>query len=67
VPKFMEDKLKSEYPGDKAAPFKIMNKLGMMHGSKETPLGAAAQKKHEAKKTSGLAKMGKKDSDGDYD
>lgn len=66
----MEAKLKSEYPNDKAAPYKIMNSQGYMRGNKETPLGAAAQKKHDAKKpkSSGLAKMKlQKDSDGDYD
>lgn len=46
MPKFLEDKLKAEYPGDKAAPFKIMNKLGAMKGSRETAKGKAMEKKH---------------------
>lgn len=46
MPEFLEKKLKSEYPGDKSAPFAIMNKLGLMHGSKETAKGAAAEDKH---------------------
>ena len=53
MPEFLEKKLKAEYPGDKAAPFKIMNKLGYMRGSKETSLGKKAETKHKAK-------MGKK-------
>lgn len=64
MPKFMEEKLKKEYPGDKAAPYKVTNSLGFMHGNKETPLGAAAQKKHDTKKSSGLSKMKDSDKDG---
>jgi hypothetical protein len=57
VPQFLEKKLKAEYPGDKAAPYKIMNKLGAMRGNKETPKGAAMQAKHNAKvKKGGVAK-----------
>lgn len=48
MPKFLEDKLKREYPGDKSAPFKIMNKIGAMKGSKETAKGRAMEKKHAA-------------------
>jgi hypothetical protein len=48
MPKFLEDKLKAEYPGEKAAPFKIMNKIGAMKGSKETAKGRAMEKKHAA-------------------
>lgn len=50
MPKFLEDKLKAEYPGDKAAPFKVMNAIGAMRGNKETPKGAAMQQKHDAQK-----------------
>ncbi len=48
MPRFLEDKLKKEYPGEPAAPYKIMNKLGLMHGSKETAKGKRADKKHSA-------------------
>lgn len=49
MPKFLENKLKSEYGAKSAAPYKIMNKLGYMKGSKETALGKAAQVKHDRK------------------
>ncbi len=49
MPKFLEAKLKKEYPGNPGAVYGTMNKLGAMHGNKETPKGAAMQKKHDAK------------------
>jgi hypothetical protein len=49
MPAFLEKKLKSEYGQNSATPYKVMNKLGYMKGNKETPLGAAAQAKHNAK------------------
>ena len=48
MPAFLESKLKREYPNDPAAPYKIMNSLGAMHGSKITPKGVAMEKKHRA-------------------
>jgi hypothetical protein len=57
MPAFLENKLKDEYPGEAAAPYKIMNKIGAMRGNKETPKGAAMQRKHNAKmKKGGVAK-----------
>jgi hypothetical protein len=56
MPAFLEKKLKSEYGQNSATPYKVMNKLGYMKGNKETPLGAAAQAKHNAK----VAKLGTK-------
>lgn len=50
MPKFLEDRLKREYPGNPSAVYGTLNKLGMMHGNKETAKGKAAQKKHDAKK-----------------
>lgn len=50
MPKFLEDKLKQEYGADSSIPYKVMNKLGYMHGNKETAKGAAAERKHEAQK-----------------
>jgi len=47
MPKFLEDKLKAEYPGNPGAVYGTMNRLGFMHGNKATPLGMAAQLKHE--------------------
>lgn len=49
MPKFLEKKLKKQYGSDSAVPYKIMNKLGFMRGSKETAKGKAASKKHSAK------------------
>ena len=48
MPNFLESKLKKEYPGNDSAVYGTMNKLGYMHGNKETPAGRAAQAKHEA-------------------
>ena len=53
MPKFLEAKLKREYPGNNKAVFGTMNKIGAMHGNKETALGRQMERKHEAK-------MGKK-------
>lgn len=47
MPKFLEDKLKREYGENSAVPFKVMNELGVMHGSKETAKGREMEVKHE--------------------
>ncbi len=53
MPKFLESKLKKEYPDDPKAVYGTMNKLGYMKGSKETKKGKLAEKKHDiAKKMS---------------
>jgi len=49
VPKFLETKLKSEYGANSSVPYKIMNKIGAMRGSKETALGQSMERKHESK------------------
>lgn len=49
MPKFLEDRLKKEYPGNPGAVYGTMNKIGAMHGNKETAKGAAMQRKHDAK------------------
>lgn len=56
LPKFLIEKLKKEYPGDKAAPYKIANSLGAMKGSKITRKGEEMEKKHQADRKKGLAK-----------
>lgn len=48
MPKFLEDKLKKEYPGNKSAIYGTMNKLGAMKGSKETPKGEEMQEMHDS-------------------
>jgi len=55
MPKFLEDKLRAEYPGNPHAVFGTMNKLGAMHGNKETAKGRAMQAKHDAKATPAVA------------
>ena len=50
MPKFLEKKLKKEYPGNDDAVYGTMNKLGFMKGNKETAKGRAAEAKHKAKK-----------------
>ena len=47
MPKFLEDKLKEEYGSDSSIPFAVMNKLGAMHGNKETDKGRQLEAKHE--------------------
>ncbi len=55
MPKFLEDKLKAQYPGDDNAVYGTMNKIGAMHGNKETAKGKAMQAKHDAdKKTNAM-------------
>jgi len=49
LPKFLEDKLKKRYGKDSKVPYKIMNSIGAMRGSKETSKGRAMEKKHAAK------------------
>ena len=47
MPKFLEAKLKRQYPGNDRAVYGTLNKIGAMHGSKETAKGKAMQAKHE--------------------
>lgn len=47
MPAFLEKKLKKEYGAKSSIPYKVMNKLGFMHGNKETAKGRKAEKKHE--------------------
>ncbi len=49
MPKFLEQKLKAEYPNNPHAVYGTMNAIGAMRGNKETPKGAAMQAKHDAK------------------
>jgi hypothetical protein len=47
MPEFLERKLRAEYGADSAIPYKVMNKLGALRGSKITPKGRAMERKHE--------------------
>ena len=48
MPAFLEHKLKKEYGAKSDIPYKVMNKLGFMHGNKETKKGKRAEAKHKA-------------------
>jgi len=54
MPEFLEKKLKKEYGDNPHAIYGTMNKLGYMHGSKETTKGRKAEKKHESAKHKAL-------------
>jgi len=49
MPRFLESKLKKEYGAKSDIPYKVMNKLGVMKGNKETAKGRAMEKKHSNK------------------
>ena len=55
MPAFLETKLKQQYGAKSSVPYAIMNKLGLMRGSKETPKGRALQAKHERDVAAGRA------------
>jgi hypothetical protein len=48
MPKFLEDKLKRQYPGNAAAVYGTMNAIGAMHGNKTTDKGREMERKHKA-------------------
>lgn len=61
MPKFLEKKLKAEYGQNSKIPYMVMNKLGAMHGNKETAKGRAMEKKHNAKMKSKKPRATKRD------
>ena len=56
MPKFLEEKLKAEYPGNDRAVYGTLNAIGAMHGNKETAKGRAMDAKHAADVKRGAAK-----------
>ncbi len=46
MPKFLEAKLKRQYPGNPHAVYGTLNAIGAMHGAKETAKGRAMTAKH---------------------
>jgi hypothetical protein len=46
MPRFLEDKLKAEYPNNPRAVYGTLNALGAMHGNKETAKGRRMDAKH---------------------
>lgn len=59
MPKFLENKLKSEYGNNPRAIYGTLNKLGAMRGNKETPKGKAMQVKHTKDVKAGRAQYGR--------
>lgn len=51
MPKFLEQKLRAEYGNNPSAIYGTMNKIGAMHGNKETAKGREMEKKHMAKES----------------
>jgi hypothetical protein len=49
MPKFLEDKLKAEYPNNPHAVYGTMNAIGAMRGNKETAKGRRMERKHRQK------------------
>ena len=48
MPKFLEEQLKRQYPGNPHAVYGTLNTIGAMIGNRETAKGRAMQRKHEA-------------------
>lgn len=46
MPKFLETKLKREYPNNPRAVYGTLNAIGAMRGNKETAKGRAMEAKH---------------------
>jgi hypothetical protein len=46
MPKFLEDKLKAEYPNNPHAVYGTLNAIGAMHGNKITEKGRRMEAKH---------------------
>ncbi len=49
MPKFLEAKLKAQYPNNPHAVYGTLNAIGAMRGNKETAKGRMMQKKHDKK------------------
>ena len=47
MPEFLEKKLKAEYGANSKTPYKVMNAIGAMRGSKETAKGRAMEARHD--------------------
>ena len=49
MPAFLEQKLRAEYGNNDRAVYGTMNRIGAMHGNKETQKGREMEAKHNAK------------------
>lgn len=59
MPKFLEEKLKREYPNNPSAVYGTLNRIGAMRGNKTTAKGEAMQAKHERDVSAGKASAGR--------
>jgi hypothetical protein len=55
MPKFLEAKLKKQYPNNPNAVYGTLNAIGAMQGNKETAKGRAMDAKHKRDVKSGKA------------
>jgi len=60
MPKFLERKLKKQYGKESDIPYRIMNKMGVMRGSKITDKGREMERKHKIRTRRVARKMIKK-------
>ena len=56
MPKKLEAKLRAEYGDNDAAVYCTLNRLGLMHGNKETAKGRAMDAKDAKKQSRGVKK-----------
>jgi len=56
MPKFLERKLKREYGEKSDIPYKVMNKIGAMKGSRVTTRGKEMERKRSSKVASKMLK-----------
>lgn len=60
MPEFLERKLKKRYGEKSKVPYKIMNSIGAMRGSKETAKGREMERKHKRDQKRGRKRGGKR-------
>jgi hypothetical protein len=56
-PRFLEQRLRKEYPNNPSAVYGTLNAIGAMAGNKETSKGRAMQAQHNRDVKAGTAKM----------
>ena len=60
MPEFLKKKLQAEYGSDSDIPYRVMNKIGAMHGNRETAKGREMSAKHKRDMKSGKRKHSRK-------
>ncbi len=56
MPEFLIEKLKKEYPNNPGAVWGTLNRIGAVHGNKETANGRAMEAKHDLDEAAGTAR-----------